>query len=82
MVFRAVMNPAQCRAARGLLNLTQSELAVAAGLSDVTIRNFENAKTELQPASKKVLEQALSAAGVVFLADGEMVVGGPGVRLK
>ena len=62
--------------------MTQSALGGSAGVSDVTIRNFENGKTKLQPASRQVLRNALEAAGVTFLADGETTTGGPGVRMK
>ena len=74
-----LMTPAQCRAARGLMNWTQGFLAKASGVSDVTIRNFENEKTRLQPASVQVIRSALENAGVIFVAEnGE----GPGVRLR
>jgi len=63
------MTPGQCRAARGLLNWTQGSLAKAAGVSDVTVRNFENGKTSLQPASLSVIRSALENAGVRFLND-------------
>jgi transcriptional regulator with XRE-family HTH domain len=66
----------QSRAARGLLHWTQNDLAREAGVSAVTIRNYENGKTELQPATRIVLQQTLERAGVEFIADGR------GVQLK
>ncbi|MEI8445041.1 MULTISPECIES: helix-turn-helix domain-containing protein [unclassified Mesorhizobium] len=68
------MTPAQCRAARGLLDWTQGDLARSSSVSDVTIRNFERGKTALQPASLRVIQLALEAAGVEF-------INGTGVKL-
>jgi len=76
------MTPEQCRAARAIINMTQTQAAKAAGVSDVTIRNYETGKTELQPATRKVLQAALESAGVTFLGEGETTTGGPGVRLR
>lgn len=72
----ALMTPAQCRAARGLVDWTQSALAEQAGVTDVTIRNFEKGRTALQSASMQVVRSALQAAGVEFIDDerGEGVV--------
>jgi transcriptional regulator with XRE-family HTH domain len=73
------MTPAQCRAARGLLRWTQPDLAKASGVSDVTVRKFENEQATPQRASLQVMRQAIEAAGVIFVAEnGE----GPGVRLR
>jgi transcriptional regulator with XRE-family HTH domain len=70
------MTPSQCRAARGLLNWTQDEMASAARVSVVTVRNFENGKSAPQRATLDVMQRALEAAGVEF-TNGEKV----GVRL-
>jgi transcriptional regulator with XRE-family HTH domain len=73
------MTPAQCRAARGLLRWTQPDLAKASGVSDVTVRKFENEQATPQRASLQVMRQAIEAAGVIFVEEnGE----GPGVRLR
>jgi transcriptional regulator with XRE-family HTH domain len=48
-----MITPDQCRAARGLLNWTQEELAFQASLGIVTIRQFEAGR--IQPR-KKTLE--------------------------
>ena len=63
------MTPAQCRAARGLLDWTQGDLADRSGVTDVTIRNFEKGRTELQSASMQVVRTAFTAAGVEFVDD-------------
>jgi hypothetical protein len=50
-----------------------------AGVSIVTVRNFENEKTTPQRASLDVIRRALESAGVIFVEEnGE----GPGVRLR
>ncbi len=71
------MTPAQCRAARGLLDWTQDELAAKAAVSVVTIRNFEKGHSSLQRATLEVMRRALEAAGVELTNGGQ-----PGVRLK
>jgi len=64
------MIPAQCRAARGFLNWTQDDLAKAAHVSPVTVRKFENEKSEPQRATLNVMQRAIEAAGVEFTKDG------------
>ncbi|MDG5495328.1 MULTISPECIES: helix-turn-helix transcriptional regulator [Azospirillaceae] len=72
--------PAQCRAARGLLDWSQEELAQAAGLSRSTVRDFEAGRHELQRASATLLVQTLAGAGVLLLGPTEAGLG-QGVRL-
>lgn len=71
--------PAQCRAARGLLNWTQDDLAQAAEVGVVTVRQFEGDKGSPRKATVAVIERALEQAGVEFIPENG---GGPGVRLK
>jgi transcriptional regulator with XRE-family HTH domain len=73
------MTPAQCRAARGLLKWNQDDLASAAQVSVVTVRNFENEKSSPQRASLAMIRSALEAAGVEFIEENG---GGLGVRSK
>jgi transcriptional regulator with XRE-family HTH domain len=75
----ATLLPATCRAARGLVDWTQADLARAAGVCRSTVREFEKGHHALQSASEAALVQALEAAGVELLRGGQ---GGPGVRLK
>lgn len=72
--------PAQCRAARGLLDWSQEDLAQAAGLSRSTIKDFEAGRHELQRASAAQLVQSLMTAGIVLLPAMEAGLGA-GVRL-
>lgn len=74
-----MITPAQCRAARGLINWSQQQLADAARVGVVTVRQFETGASQPRNATLDVLQRALEAAGVIFVAEnGE----GPGVRLK
>jgi transcriptional regulator with XRE-family HTH domain len=71
------MTPPQCRAARGLLNWNQDDLARTARVSVVTVRNFENEKSDPMRATLEVIRRALEEAGVEFI-NGDS----PGVRLR
>jgi transcriptional regulator with XRE-family HTH domain len=74
-----MMTPAQCRAARALIDWSQQQLAEAARVGNATIRNFENGRSSPQHATLDVLRRALEAAGVEFISENG---GGPGVRLR
>lgn len=71
--------PEQCRAARGLLNWTQEQLAVTAGVSRSTIKDFECRRHALHETTQRLLIGAFEQAGVSFLESGKE---GPGVRMK
>lgn len=71
------ISAAQIRAARGLLNWSQSALAEAANLSRPTIDRAERANVSLQAVA--AIQSALEAAGVQFIPEDG---GGQGVRLK
>jgi transcriptional regulator with XRE-family HTH domain len=74
------LTPQQCRAARGLLDWTQEELAERAGVSRGTVRGFENGRHELHRGSAAVIRGALEAAGVVLIDPDHET--GSGVRLR
>ena len=69
----------QCRAARGLLDWTQQDLADRAGVGIVTVRQFEGAVNTPRRATVDVIRRALESAGVEFIDENG---GGPGVRLR
>ena len=73
------MSPAQCRAARALLNWSQDALADRAALSVTTLRNFERGATTPIGNNLAAIRSALEAAGVEFIEENG---GGPGVRLR
>ena len=72
------LEPAQCRAARALLDWTQGQLGEATGLSVVTIRAFEKGG-EMRDSNKNLLALAFEKAGVEFIPRNGS---GPGVRLR
>jgi transcriptional regulator with XRE-family HTH domain len=70
------MTPDQSRAARGLLDWSQAELAARSNLSESTIRDFEKGRRVPSINNLAAIRRALQAAGVEFI-DGDQ----PGVRL-
>jgi transcriptional regulator with XRE-family HTH domain len=74
------LHPAQCRAARGLLEWSQGRLAKAAGLGMSTVRDFEKGRKTPLPKNLAAIRAVLEIAGVQFINPGKG--GGPGVRLK
>ena len=70
---------AQCRAARGLLDWSQLDLASEAGIGIVTVRQIEAGQTAPRRATLIVVKQAFERAGVEFIEENG---GGPGVRLR
>lgn len=74
-----MITPEQCRAARGLLDWSQAQLAGRSGVGCSTIRSFENGRHALIRSNNTQLRLAFEVAGVVFLAPDE---DGPGVRLR
>jgi transcriptional regulator with XRE-family HTH domain len=72
------MTPAQCRAARALLGLTQSQLARAAKLGLSTIVDFEKERRKVSGDAIEAMRRALEQAGLEFIEENG---GGPGLRL-
>ena len=73
------MSPAQCRAARALIEVSQAELAAKAKVGESTVRNFEAGRTVPVANNLEAIRRALETAGVEFIAENG---GGPGVRLR
>jgi transcriptional regulator with XRE-family HTH domain len=74
-----VISPAQSRAARGLVNWSQSRLAEAAKVARATLAEFESGKRTPYDRTLDDIKAALESAGVEFIAENG---GGPGVRLR
>jgi transcriptional regulator with XRE-family HTH domain len=72
------ITPPQSRAARGLLDWSQADLASRSNLSESTIRDFEKGRRTPGPNNLAAIRAALESAGVEFIAENG---GGPGVRL-
>lgn len=73
------MKPAQCRAARALIEMTQTELARAAGFGLSTIVDFEKERRIVSVQAQAKMLKALEDAGVEFIDSNGA---GAGVRLK
>lgn len=63
------ITPAQCRGARGLLDMTQVELAAASDVSLRTIVHFEADERRPVPDVMAAIRQALEQAGVEFIPE-------------
>ena len=74
-----MIKPAQCRAARGLVELDQSELAIRASVARNTVVDFEKGRRTPNPNNLAAIQNVLETAGVEFIPENG---GGPGVRLK
>ena len=68
--------PAHSRAARGLLDITQEQLAAAAGVDVETIRRFERGDQRPYQSTLAKIREALERRGIQF-TNGDS----PGVRL-
>lgn len=79
LYIRGMITPAQIRAARALIGWKQTELASAAGLSEMSVKNIERGTTDPRVSTLEAIKMALESAGVIFIAsNGD----GPGVRLR
>lgn len=67
--------PSQCRAARGLLNWRQVDLARRARVSRSTVRDFEGEIHALQRTTMRRLVSAIEEAGIELIGDGETDAG-------
>ena len=59
-----MITPAQCRAARGLLDWTQQQLADEARVGVVTVRQLEAGNTVPRRSTLEVIQRAFERAGV------------------
>jgi transcriptional regulator with XRE-family HTH domain len=73
------ITPAQCRAGRALLGMTQPELAKESGLGLSTIVDFERMRRQVSDEAVEAILMALKRGGVEIIEENG---GGPGVRLR
>ena len=73
------MTPAQCRAARGLLQWTQAYLAELSKLGISTIADFELERREVSETAQAAIKRALEVGGVIFVYENGQ---GEGVRRR
>jgi DNA-binding XRE family transcriptional regulator len=71
------ITPAQCRAARGLVDMDQAVLAEAAMVNRGVIIDFEKGRREPNRNNLAAIQRVLEEAGVEF-TNGDA----PGVRLR
>jgi DNA-binding XRE family transcriptional regulator len=74
------VSPAQCRAARALLDIDQAALARRAAVSRDTVADFEASIRHPNENTLTAIRIALEEAGVVFIEKDRE--GGSGVRLR
>jgi len=74
-----VITPSQCRAARGLLEWSQQELANRAEVGVVTVHQLEASISQPRRATLQAIRRAFEMAGVQLIDENG---GGPGVRLR
>lgn len=72
---RVDMTPAQCRAARGLLGITQPKLAELAGFGLSTIVDFEKERRTISTTAHVRIIEALEIAGIQFISEDGMGIG-------
>lgn len=65
------MSPEQCRAARAWLGLSQDDLAIAAGVSNSTLRDYEAGRRTPIANNLKAIQAELEKQGAVFWSDEE-----------
>ncbi len=75
----ANLTPALVRAARGLLNWTQDDLARAANVGQSTVRNYEAGRSVPVANNLSAIQAAFEGAGVEFIPENG---GGAGLRLR
>lgn len=79
----AMMSPAQIRAARALLGWKQTDLAAAAGVSEISVKNIERGATDARGSTLSKIQTAFEASGLEIIpGGGASLNGGPGVRLR
>ena len=70
-----LITPEQCRAARGLLNWSRSDLAAHSKVAERTIGDFENGYRFARAVTAEALQRAFETAGVGFAEDDERGIG-------
>ncbi len=76
------ISPAQCRAARALLDWTQKALADQAGLARKTVAEFESGSRSVQFRSRRDIALAFQQAGIEFIWPAEALSNGDPRRCR
>lgn len=64
------MRPEQCRAARGWVGMSQSQLAEAAAVSLSTVKDYEAGRRTPIANNLKAIQSVLEARGISFVQNG------------
>jgi DNA-binding XRE family transcriptional regulator len=75
------VTPEQCRAARGWLDWTQSDLAFLSQVGFSTIKSFESGKGRPNLSTAALIQQIFEQAGIKFELDAEGIPLGMSVDL-
>lgn len=73
------ISPAQCRGARAMIGLSQTDLAAQAKVARATLGEFESGRRMPYERTLADIQAALEEAGVEFIDENG---GGAGVRLR
>jgi len=65
-----MIRPEHSRAARGLLNWTQHDLAAHADVGIATVQNFESGKTRPHKGTLRLLRETFERHGITFITEG------------
>lgn len=65
-----------------MIGWKQTDLADAAGLSEMSVKNIERGATDPRASTLQAIQDALEKQGVLFLDPGQDRTGGHGVRLR
>jgi predicted transcriptional regulator len=71
---RAMLQPNQIKAARALLGLRQADLALRAGIAEITVKALERGSADPRVSTIEKVQSALEKEGIEFMIGG--------VRLK
>ena len=74
-----MINSAQCRGARAMLNWSRQDLADASKVSDRTITDFERGARQPYTRTLRDIKEAFETAGIEFIDSNGS---GVGVRLR
>lgn len=66
-----MITPAQCRAARAILGLSQKQLAEESFVSLRSVQGFETGDRPLQRLAMSAIERVFAEKGIVIISDQE-----------
>ncbi|OHV81731.1 helix-turn-helix domain-containing protein [Rhizobium sp. LCM 4573] len=62
-----MITPLQIKAARAMLEWKQTDLATAAGISEMSVKNVEKGSTDSRVSTLQAIRAALENAGIEFI---------------